>query len=113
MAVTLSAGQPAQRRVLAGGSYIVLTIAAILAVVPFAWGFATSLKSTRQIAGAPLAWIPDPLSLDNYSRAAARGLSAGLTNSLLVGLSSVICAVVLGSLAGYALARIRFRYANL
>src|SRR5690242_19842721 len=97
-------GRRGQQRVAASLSYIVLGLVSLLAVVPFLWGATTSLKTARQISGAPLAFIPDPLALENYTRAMGRGLTDGLANSLLVGVSSVALAVLPGSFAGYALA---------
>jgi multiple sugar transport system permease protein len=107
------AGRRLQQRVAAGLAYALLTLVALLAVVPFLWGATTSLKTARQISGAPLTFVPDPLALENYGRAMGRGLADGLANSVLVGISSVVLAVFLGAFAGYALARVQFRFSNL
>jgi ABC-type glycerol-3-phosphate transport system permease component len=113
IAAPVQAGRRARRRVWSSVAYVILTLVALLAVVPFLWGVTTSLKTARQISGAPLTFVPDPLALDNYGRALGRGLADGLVNSLLVGISSVVLTVLLGSFAGYALARVQFRFANL
>jgi len=94
-------------------SYAFLLALSFLAVFPFVWGVITSLKTPRQIAVQPFAFIPDPLSFENYSRAVARGMSDGLRNSILVAVVSVLLTIALASLSGYALARVRFRFSNL
>jgi multiple sugar transport system permease protein len=111
--VPLAARLRPQRLALYSLAYLVLGIVALFATVPFLWGVVTSLKTARQISGAPLALLPDPFVFENYGRALARGLTTGVGNSLLVGLSSVVLAIGLGSFAGYALARIQFRFANI
>jgi len=98
---------------LASLAYVVLGAVALLATVPFLWGVVTSLKTARQISGAPLAVMPDPFVVENYGRAMSRGLAAGVGNSVFVGVSSVVLALALGSFAGYALARVQFRFANI
>jgi multiple sugar transport system permease protein len=106
-------GLHAQRRVGGVGMYVLLTVLSIVAVGPFVWGVLTSLKGARQIVAQPLAWMPDPFTLDNYARAFQRGLGIGVSNSFIVALASVVLSVGLAAFTGYALARIRFRFSNL
>jgi multiple sugar transport system permease protein len=96
-----------------GAIYLLLAALSVLAIGPFFWGILTSFKSARQIASQPLAWLPNPLTFDNYARAFQRGLGIGISNSVIVALASVVLSVGLAALTGYALARIRFRYSNL
>jgi ABC-type glycerol-3-phosphate transport system permease component len=102
-----------ERNVLGGLTYILLVVLSVVAVGRFVWGVLTSLKNARLISAQPLAWLPDPLTLDNYARAFQRGLGIGISNSVIVALASVVLSVGLAALTGYALARVRFRYSNL
>jgi ABC-type glycerol-3-phosphate transport system permease component len=103
----------AQRNALGGLTYVLLTIVSVIAVGPFIWGVLTSLKTARQISAQPLEWLPAPLTFENYARAFQRGLGTGISNSLVVGLTSVVVCVVLAAFTGYALARVQFRFSNL
>jgi multiple sugar transport system permease protein len=103
----------AEQRVGGVALYALLGVLSIVAVGPFVWGVLTSFKAARQIVAQPLAWLPDPLTLDNYARAFQRGLGIGVSNSLIVALISVVLSVGLAAFTGYALARIRFRFSNL
>jgi len=99
-------------RLVAPLRYALLLLLAGAAVLPFLWGLLTSFKTARQIAQQPLALVPQPFSLDTYARATQRGLGVGLANSAIVAVTSVVLCVGLAALAGYALARVRFRFSN-
>ncbi len=77
--------------------------------VPFAWSIATSLK-TRSDA-AQLTFIPDPISLTGWN-AAFNDLDPAIPvlffNSFLIAGVVTVTNLILGSMAGYAFARLRF-----
>ncbi|MGI8929268.1 MAG: carbohydrate ABC transporter permease [Candidatus Limnocylindrales bacterium] len=90
-------------------AYVLLIGYALLMFVPFAWSVATSFK-TRADA-AQLTFIPDPVSLTGWN-AAFNDLDPAIPvlffNSFLIAGIVTVTNLVLGSMAGYAFARLRF-----
>ncbi|MCK2219061.1 carbohydrate ABC transporter permease [Actinomadura sp. ATCC 31491] len=90
--------------------YFVLVFFALVFLYPFVIQIATSLKSEPDAAAHPLSPVPSPLSLAGYERVFAHtDLPLWLGNSLLVTVVLTVGRVLLDSMAGYALARLRFR----
>lgn len=88
--------------------YVALTAAAITFVYPFVWMIGASLASMHDIAKMSL-W-PDHPTFDNYKTMVARiPIFKSLLNSLVVALFTTSLVLVTGSMAGYALANMRFR----
>lgn len=94
------------RRVVA---YALLTGYALLMFVPFAWSVITSLKT--QPDSVRLTLIPDPVTFQGWEMALTQ-LSPPLPilffNSFLIAGVVTITNLLLGSMAGYAFARLRF-----
>jgi multiple sugar transport system permease protein len=90
-------------------AYIVLIAYAVLMFVPFLWTIVTSFKTIPD--SVRLTFIPDPVTLDGWN-AAINGLTPGLwqlfLNSAILAAAVTITNVLLGSMAGYAFARLRF-----
>ncbi len=103
--------------------YIAVAVVLILILFPFYWMFVTSLKSNRELydyTGGVL-WVKTP-SLDNYlylfttrSRFvfATGGFLQWLRNSAIVSVITTAFSVVVSTMAGYAIARLRFKGATL
>jgi multiple sugar transport system permease protein len=91
----------------------VLLWAAVVAIMifclfPFYWLINTSLKTGPDLSSANL--IPPNPSLDNYqSIFEDSNFTTALRNSVIVAGLTTVLALILGSFAGYALARLRFR----
>ncbi|HEV2724550.1 MAG TPA: carbohydrate ABC transporter permease [Thermoleophilaceae bacterium] len=88
-----------------------LTIAVILIVVfclfPFYWLINVSLKTGADLSGADL--FPPSPTLDNYDSIFRNAdFTNALRNSAIVTVTTTILALVVGSFAAYALARLRF-----
>jgi multiple sugar transport system permease protein len=76
---------------------------------PFYWLLNTSLKTGQDLSSANL--IPPNPSLDNYSSIFDDSdFTTALRNSVIVAGATTVLALVIGSFAGYALARLRFRF---
>ncbi len=89
--------------------YALLLAVFVLLVGPFLWQFATSLKGSAEsiYTANP---IPREPTLDNYVTVAGTiPVPRYIVNSVMVATASAVLNCVLGSLAGYALARLRFR----
>jgi ABC-type glycerol-3-phosphate transport system permease component len=88
--------------------YSVLIFFALLCLIPLFWILATSLKTTRELAGNPLGF-PDTIRWDNYIQAWTQGrFSKYFMNSVYVSLPIVIGTTGLSALAGYGFARFKF-----
>jgi raffinose/stachyose/melibiose transport system permease protein len=92
--------------------YMVLLLFALLCLVPMFWVISSSLKVPREIAADPLGF-PPTFRLSNYVEAWTAGrFGKYFLNSVIVSLPIVIGSLLLASLAGYGLARFKFRGAN-
>ena len=102
----------------AGGSilfYLVLGLTMAALLFPFYWGFITSLKHEVEIydfTGNFL--IPKAPSLDNYiTLFQTPGYFVWFRNTVVVSTIATIISVVISVMAGFAIARLRFRGAAL
>lgn len=78
-------------------------------VAPFAWQMLTSLKSPEELYRVPPTLWPSSPSVEAYTQVLqARPFLGYLMNSLIVAGATTIIVLVLGTLAGYALARVQF-----
>jgi ABC-type glycerol-3-phosphate transport system permease component len=74
------------------------------------WAISTSLKIEEEILKYPPQWIPDPLNFAGYEYVISQSSSYTkyMVNTLIYAVTSTSVAVVLSSLAGYAVSRFRF-----
>lgn len=112
---------PEQRAVQAAGgrrsrsirrtiAYALLIGYSLLMFVPFAWSVSTSFKTLPDV-NDDLSFIPDPFTLEAWQYAWERldpALPVLFLNSAVLALAVMATNLVLGSLAGYAFARLRF-----
>ena len=102
---------PPWRRTL---GYLGLALFGLVFVGPFLIQLVTSFKTDADAANNPLSLVPDPVSLDAWKRIFGFTEDAGvpfgrwLANSVIVATFITLARVFLDSLAGYALARLRF-----
>ena len=91
-------------------TYICLIIGAIAMTMPFVWMVSTSIKPDREIFGEGIRWLPTELDFQNYVDAYEQTNMPRLyANTILVTAVAVASQVLLGSMAGYAFARLQFR----
>jgi len=94
----------------------------IYILAPFCWLLMTSFMHERDALTVPTQWIPRHPTLEHYEMffhpsgtsaivggRAAEEMLPGMLNSLLAALGTAVVNLVLGTLAGYSLARLRFR----
>jgi multiple sugar transport system permease protein len=89
-------------------SWVVIdTLVVLYAVFPVLWILSLSLKPSSTVKDGKL--IPSVVTFDNY-RAIFRGnfFTSALINSIGIGLITTAIAVVIGAMAAYAVARLRF-----
>ncbi|MFD7280930.1 carbohydrate ABC transporter permease [Streptomyces sp. NPDC059862] len=91
--------------------YLLLLAVLALTVGPFLWQLSTSLKGpTEDIFSSPPKFLPSDPTLHNYERVAETiPVWDYALNSLKVALANVVTNCVGAALAGYALARLRYR----
>jgi multiple sugar transport system permease protein len=79
----------------------------VYALLPVLWILSLSLKPTSTVKDGKL--IPSSLTFDNY-RGIFRGdfFSSALINSVGIGMTTTVIAVVIGAMAAYAVARLEF-----
>ena len=93
-----------------------ITLVLFFALTPVLWIISLSLKSPDSISEGETffdRFIPQSITLENYKTLFEGGLSdspfiAPLINSILIALIATVIAIVLASLAAYAIARLNF-----
>jgi multiple sugar transport system permease protein len=86
---------------------VINLVVVVYALLPVLWIFSLSLKPASTVKDGKL--IPSSISLDNYRGIFRDGFfSSALINSVGIGLSTTAIAVLLGAMAGYAIARLDF-----
>lgn len=80
---------------------------ALLTLLPFGWAVLSSLKTQREIARGESVW-PEAPTLEAYRLIWQSDFTTWLINSLLVSAAVTLLAVLSNTMAGYALARLRF-----
>ena len=98
------------------GSYALLILLALLFIAPIAFMFVASLKPDELVlsqAGTIQGFIPVPASSQNYRDVFDRvNFGQFFINSLVITSSIVLIGLLVNSMAGYALARLRWRGRN-
>jgi multiple sugar transport system permease protein len=86
-----------------------LLLVIVVALFPFYWMVASSLKQQTDLLASPPLWLFRP-TLANYRDIFVDSkVTTAVLNSLLVATSTTLLAIVLGAPAAYALARFEFR----
>ncbi|SDQ35161.1 carbohydrate ABC transporter permease [Thermostaphylospora chromogena] len=95
------------------GQAVLLVIAAVLAVIwllPFAWGVATSLKPEGETTKVPLEWIGSEITFEAYSLVLGTGgLVKWAVNSTVTAVITTFLTVMTSAMAAYGFARTSFR----
>jgi multiple sugar transport system permease protein len=89
--------------------HLVLLPASLVLLFPFAWILVTSVETQNEALHFPPVLIPHQIRLANYPDALSSApFGHFFLNSAIVAVTTVVCNLVLCSLAGYAFARFRF-----
>jgi trehalose/maltose transport system permease protein len=90
--------------------YLLIAIIFVYAVFPFYWAIRSAFTPEADLFRTPVQYIPLDPTLDNFRAVFSSGdFQRALLNSTLVAASVTLVALAVGSLAGYALGRFRFR----
>lgn len=90
-------------------AYAVLVVFAFVYLYPFIIQVATSFKTAPDATGNPLSLVADPFTVAAFERLLDTRFPLWFANSVVVTLFVTAGRVFFNSLAGYALARIKFR----
>jgi len=86
-------------------TYVMVVVVGLLILAPFAWMVATALMTTSQTLQATPSVIPAPATLDGVHEVFNRiPFLRLLTNTVLVSVGRAVVALIVASLAAYALA---------
>ena len=91
-------------------AYALLVAVGSLLLAPFAWLLSTALKAeSADLFAYPPKWIPNPVVWGNFTKAwEILPFELYIFNTFFIAISTVLINLLLSSLAGYALARMRF-----
>ncbi|MCX7919266.1 MAG: carbohydrate ABC transporter permease [bacterium] len=88
---------------------IILSLGAILYLLPFYWMVRTSLMEYSQLSKLPMVWIPHPLRPENFVRALSMmDFPVLLRNTLTITGFSLLGQILSCSLVAFGFARLRF-----
>jgi multiple sugar transport system permease protein len=91
--------------------YTVLALYAIVTLIPFLWALSASFKPLSEIVSGEINFLPKHFTLDNYKQIFLQEplFLRWLFNSVVIAVSVTVLNLLFNSMAGYALARLRFR----
>lgn len=90
--------------------YVVLTLYAVITLVPFLWALSASFKPLSEIFSGDLNFLPQNFTLDNYRQIFIQEplFWRWFFNSVIIAVSVTVLNLLFNSMAGYALARLSF-----
>jgi trehalose/maltose transport system permease protein len=90
--------------------WLLVALILIYTVFPFVWALLAAVKPNEDISATPTRYLPSELYWGNLDYVFHNDdFLYALRNSIVVSLATVAIALVFGSLAAYALGRIKFR----
>lgn len=93
--------------------YIFLILLAFIYLAPLVWMLFVSVKDNAEIFSSPFA-LPQRIQWENYTFAWTAGLLGKATlNSAMVCVVTLILSMIIGSMAAFAIARMRWKFAKL
>jgi multiple sugar transport system permease protein len=96
--------------------YTALVLALVAILAPFVWLLISSVAAPVDLLERPLSWIPAHITFDRFAALTvgasadenAEGFRAALVNSAFIATVVTAVSLVVGTLAAYAFARLRF-----
>ena len=94
-------------------TYIVLIIAAAVALFPVLWGLFTALKTDGEVNSFPPTLLPSVFTGENFATVLFQSsFPRYLFNSILVTVICILVAIIVASHAAYAVTNFRIRFRN-
>ncbi|BAZ39241.1 sugar transport system permease protein [Calothrix sp. NIES-4101] len=90
--------------------YTLLTLYAVITLIPFLWALSASFKTLAEISSGESNFLPKNFTLDNYKQIFIQEplFLRWLFNSIIIAFSVTGLNLLFNTMAGYALARLRF-----
>lgn len=93
--------------------YVVLLLLVVVYLVPLLWMVNVSLKTNAEVFASPFG-MPEILQIGNYIFAWTKGyLGRAMLNSLIVCVIALIVSMFFGSMASFAIARMKWKLSGL
>jgi multiple sugar transport system permease protein len=107
--------RPRRRRLVGLVWWSTCLILACLFLFPLVMVLLTSVKTPAEAVSSPPTYLPRTVSFANFVNLwhADQGLTVYLGNSIFVSVATVVMTLVLSTLAGYGLSRVKFRGSTL
>lgn len=94
-------------------SFTILLLGLVVMILPFLWMVLTSFKTYADTVKLPIAWFPEKWTLDNYQYVLEKmNFILYYKNSIIMVVGVILGQLFVCSLAGYAFAKIEFRFKN-
>lgn len=95
-----------------GSLALILLFTVVWTLFPMFWMLSTSLKTNLDVFDVPPSLWPEEPSIQSYKNLifGATPIYKYFINSVITSLGTVLISIVLATLAGYALSRLRFRF---
>src|SRR4051812_18713283 len=107
---TSSKGKPISYYVGRVAFWLLIVLILLYTLFPAYWAVATSLKTSAELNQTPPLYFPKSMDFSHYRAVFDDdNFTVALKNSVIVSVVTVIMALVIGSLAAYAIGRFRFR----
>ncbi len=91
-------------------TYAILTLLALLIVIPILWMVSTAFKTEAQTYYPNPRWLPDPFSVESFRKFFGTYNFGKMTlNSLITCLFAMVICVACACLAGYGVTRFQFK----
>ena len=91
---------------------IVVSLIAVLFVVPLVWMVLSSLKTAPEVFARPFHWLPARVQWQNYATVwmnEEASMLRAFANTLYIALFSIVGQMLISSLAAYSFAKINFK----
>ena len=91
---------------------IVVSLIAVLFVVPLVWMVLSSLKTAPEVFARPFHWLPARVQWQNYATVwmnEEASMLRAFANTLYIALFSIVGQMFISSLAAYSFAKINFK----
>jgi multiple sugar transport system permease protein len=93
--------------------YFIAVVALVFFLFPIVWIFMTAFKTGDEFLKSPPVWLPKTPNLRSFAHVIKTGGLRSLMNSLIISISTTVLSLMVGSLAGYGLARYKVGGKNL
>ena len=106
-------GTQTKKRLSKTWRYVIAILALVFFLFPIIWIFLTAFKTGDEFYHSPPIWIPHTPTLRSFIHVIETGGFRSLLNTLVIAVSTTALSLLIGSMAGYGLARYRVGGNNL